>query len=196
VDETADKLDSLMEMTFEHLQWRVDAGREGPGRQGSARTAAGAAALSSAGSCAATACFADAVLYMAAGQGSQPMWGCWHVHCLLLMHPLCIRGWAAPSDVIIVSALCHPYGWAAASETKLLGTLPGDGAHFHALLPCCDLLCPALPCPATASSLIPYLPGGQASWGRHGRQCCCHLSAPCCTPTAASSLSICCSSWR
>jgi hypothetical protein len=26
VDETADKLDSLMEMTFTHLQWRVDAG--------------------------------------------------------------------------------------------------------------------------------------------------------------------------
>jgi hypothetical protein len=29
VDETADKLDSLMEMTFTHLQWRVDAGGSG-----------------------------------------------------------------------------------------------------------------------------------------------------------------------
>jgi RNA polymerase I-specific transcription initiation factor RRN3 len=29
VDETADKLDSLMEMTFIHLQWRVDAGQLG-----------------------------------------------------------------------------------------------------------------------------------------------------------------------
>eukprot|EP00775_Hariotina_reticulata_P003857 gene3857-4114_t len=29
IDETADKLDSLMEMTFEHLQWRVNAGQLG-----------------------------------------------------------------------------------------------------------------------------------------------------------------------